>query len=103
MIVSEIGSTTRGIAAREDDGNVVGMTLSSTPYFRQAVSDPVKRAALKGALTLKKDMYMTSGDKEMFDVSNALLAELSKYDMQVAQTEAATTGARFDTNNFFAV
>ncbi len=100
-----IGAHNNGTTqAYAKDAMGVGMAISRTPQFQQAISNPRQRDEFVSAIKLRQEKALANNDKQMFDVLGGLLNMVKSSSVQsVASAETKVTGNRFDSNNIFAV
>ena len=99
-----IGAHNSGtVQAASKDALSVGVAISRTPQFQQAVSDPRKRDEFVSAIKLRQERAIATNDRQMLDVLGGLLNMVKASPKTVESPDARLTGSRFDTNNIFTV
>ncbi len=92
--VYSVGNTPKGTAEVKGDALSVSASITQTPSFRSAMSNPVERDAFTRGVDARLEMALATGDKTMFDVLSALKGKIKSYTMPSADLYSSDEGFR---------
>lgn len=79
--VYSVGNAPKGTAKVQGDALSVSASITQTPSFRSAMSNPVERDAFTRGVDARIEMALATGDKTMYDVLSALKGKIKNYAM----------------------
>ena len=79
--VYSVGNAPKGTAEVKGDALSVTASITQTPSFRNAMSNPVERDAFTRGVDARLEMALATGDKTMYDVLSALKGKIKNYAM----------------------
>jgi len=99
FLVSKVNHT----GAKSSDHIAAFNTFTSTPAFKQTMSNPIAREQFIRMTEGKKQLALEKGDNELFKLCGSLVTAAKQYSQPKTNTTPENAGTRLDSNNFFAI